>query len=335
MTAIIETTKDPAQKSEETTYDVTVVERREVGEDTISLSFERVDKADFPAWEPGSHIDLHLGTDADGDPLLRQYSLWSDPAERKRISVGVLKDPNSRGGSVLVHDTLHEGTQLTITGPRNHFKLQEANSYVLFAGGIGITPILAMARQLEQQGKEWKLYYMARNRARLSLLDELAKLPSERVVLHSDEESNMLDTRAITAQLVGGVGVYACGPTPLLDALEFQAGGARGWKFHCERFAALPKPAGQIDLPFDVVLAQSDKTLQVPANKSCLEVLRDAGIEVDWSCKEGTCGTCEVEILAGVPEHRDAVLTAEEREENETMMVCVSRAKTPSITLDI
>lgn len=324
-----------SRNTDELTIDVTISERIEIGEDTISLTFVRQDGEEFPPWSPGAHIDLHLGKMPDGDPLVRQYSLWSDPQDRRRISVGVLKDPNSRGGSLRVHETMHIGTDLRITGPRNHFMLGQADSYILFAGGIGITPIISMARELERQAQDWKLYYLARSRDRLSLLEELATLPASKVLLHADDELGMFDTGAVISELGERCAVYACGPGPLLDALDKQVAAHSGPTFHCERFVATAAPAGRIDLPFEVRLARSNKRLTVPADKSCLQVLRDSGVKVDWSCKEGTCGTCELEILDGIPEHRDAVLTAEERIANETMMVCVSRARSASITLDI
>ncbi|GAA3676988.1 PDR/VanB family oxidoreductase [Arthrobacter ginkgonis] len=322
-------------KDPEANYEVRVSGRRMVGEDIVSLDLVRLDGEPFPAWEPGSHIDLFLGTDGLGDPLTRQYSLWGAVEDRSTWRIGVLKDPKSRGGSARVHEDLTEGTRLTVRGARNHFPLEPASSYVFFAGGIGITPILPMVREVERAGRPWKLYYMARNRQRLALLDEIGTLPSANVVLHCDDESGLIDLAGITASLGTADHVYACGPGPLLDVLEKMAEEAGRWTFHCERFAAAPPAAGSEDKPFEVLLAKSSRTLQIPAGVSCLKVLREAGVDVDWSCSEGVCGTCETEVLEGVPDHRDVVLTKEERAANETMMPCVSRARSARIVLNL
>jgi ferredoxin-NADP reductase len=315
-------------------FPVRVIERRDVAEDTISLALRRVDGLDFPEWDPGAHIDLILGTDGSGGPLSRQYSLWGDPADRSVWRIAILKDPKSRGGSVKVHETLAEGARLTVRGPRNHFPLEPAGEYVFFAGGIGITPILSMVRAVAANGQRWKLYYLARSTARLALLEEIALLPQDQVVLHCDEEAGLIDLLSITGDLGTDVHVYACGPGPLLDALENLS--EKGpWTFHCERFAAPAHTAVAEDRPFDIVMSRSGRTLHVPAGVSCLRVLRDHGADVDWSCGEGVCGTCETEVVEGIPDHRDAVLTPQEREANETMMPCVSRAKSARIVLNI
>lgn len=317
------------------TYDVRVVGRRIVGEDVVALDLARLDGEHFPLATPGSHIDLYLGNDEHGERLCRQYSLWGEVDDPAIWRIGVLKDPSSRGGSVRVHETLFVGTELTVRGPRNHFPLEPAESYVFFAGGIGITPILPMVRAVERAGRSWKLYYLARNRSRLALLDEIGCLPADRVILHCDDEKGLIDLAGITAALGTADHVYACGPAPLLDALDALAADGGGWAFHCERFAAPTPAAGTEDRPFEVVLAKSGRVLQVPVGVSCLKVLRDAGTDVDWSCSEGVCGTCETEVIDGEPDHRDAVLTPSERAANETMMPCVSRARSARLVLDL
>ena len=321
---------DPLRDS----FPVQVIERRDVAEDTVALALRRADGLDFPAWGPGAHIDLMLGTDGTGEPLSRQYSLWGDPGDRSVWRIAILKDPKSRGGSVKVHDTVVEGVRLTVRGPRNHFPLEPAGEYVFFAGGIGITPILPMVRAVAAKGQPWKLYYLARSKARLALLDEIALLPQGQVVLHCDEEAGLIDLASVTADLGTDSDVYACGPGPLLDALEKLSEQAP-WTFHCERFAAPATTSAAEERPFDVVMFKSGRTVHVPVGVSCLKVLRDHGADVDWSCGEGVCGTCETEVVEGIPDHRDAVLTPQEREANETMMPCVSRAKSARMVLNI
>ena len=321
--------------SGELTYEVRVSERRVVGEDIVALALRRDDGQLFPEWEPGSHIDVFLGEDGQGEPLTRQYSLWGAVEDRSVWRIGVLKDPATRGGSQRVHDQLLEGAKVQVRGARNHFHLEPAESYVFIAGGIGITPILPMARQAEREGIPWKLYYLARNRSRLALLDEISGLPAEKVILHCDDQQGMIDLAGITGDLGVADHVYACGPGPLLDVLDTMAQKSGRWTFHCERFAAAPVAPGRIDLPFEVLLAKTGTTHQIPAGVPCLKVLREAGVDVDWSCSEGVCGTCETEVLEGEPDHRDSVLTAEERLGNETMMICVSRARSERIVLNL
>ncbi|MGP5394897.1 PDR/VanB family oxidoreductase [Arthrobacter rhombi] len=331
----VATVSKPSEVAEENVFDVRVAERRLVGEDIVALTLRREDGEMFPPWEPGAHIDVFLGEDSDGEPLSRQYSLWGAVEDRTAWRIGVLKDPKSKGGSERVHSQLLDGVALQVRGSQNHFKLEPAGSYVFIAGGIGITPILPMVRQAERQGIPWKLYYLARNRARLALLDELAELPQEKVVLHCDEEVGMLDLAGITSALGINDHVYGCGPGPMLDALDAMSKESGRWAFHCERFAAAPVAPGRIDLPFEVILGKTGTSHQIPAGVSCLKVLQEAGVDVDWSCSEGVCGTCETEVLEGDPEHRDSVLTDEERASNETMMICVSRARSSRIVLDL
>lgn len=323
------------ESDEEDIFDVRISERQMVGEDIVSLTLRREDGQPFPSWGPGAHIDVFLGEGNNGEPLSRQYSLWGAVEDRMAWRIGVLKDPKSKGGSERVHSQLLDGVALQVRGARNHFKLEPAESYVFIAGGIGITPILPMVRQAERQGIPWKLYYLARNRARLALLDEIDGLPAEHVILHCDEENGMIDLAGLTSSLGNSDHLYACGPGPLLDVLEGMSRESGRWTFHCERFSAAPVALGRIDLPFEVVLAKSGTSHEIPAGVSCLKVLREAGMDVDWSCSEGVCGTCETEVLEGEPEHRDSVLTEEERASNETMMICVSRARSPKIVLDL
>lgn len=304
------------------------------GEDILRVVLKPEGADRFPGWAPGAHIDLVLPIAAgDGEPVVRQYSLCSDPQDLSEYQIAVLRDPNSRGGSSWIHDQLKEGGPITIGMPRNHFPFQPGQRTLFIAGGIGITPILPMARQAEAEGRDWRMVVAVRSRQRLPLGDDLAGLPQERIHYHFDEEAGLLDLASLLAPLGSETIVYSCGPKPLLNALQERNSGAP-WQFRFERFAAEPVVTGG-NRPFDIICRSSGKRLHVPADKSILQVLREAGIKVESSCRDGVCGTCEVRVLSGTLEHRDSVLTPEEREEGGYMMVCVSRAVSDVLELDI
>jgi ferredoxin-NADP reductase len=282
------------------------------------------DGGQLPEWTPGAHVDLHLPCG-----LVRQYSLCGDPAERGRWRVAVLREPAGRGGSACVHDDLVPGDELAAAGPRNNFPLVDATEYLFLAGGIGITPILPMLAQVTRRGRPWRLAYGGRTRASMAFLPELAAY-GDRVTIWPQDERGLLPLDDL---LPGspGTAVYCCGPEPLLRAVEDRC--APG-TLHLERFA--PKePVSTLDDPFEVELASCGTVIGVPAGVSVLAALRDAGVEVLSSCEEGTCGTCETAVLDGVPEHRDSVLTPAERDAADIMMICVSRARTPRLVLDL
>ncbi|MEU6841556.1 PDR/VanB family oxidoreductase [Streptomyces sp. NPDC046716] len=300
--------------------DLVVAERRPEATGVVSLTLRRPDGAALPAWEPGAHIDLVLG-----EGLERQYSLCGGDASSWRIAV--LREPAGRGGSAYVHDELTPGRHIRARGPRNHFRLEAAPAYRFVAGGIGITPILPM---LAAADAPWTLSYGGRSRSSMAFTGELtARYPAERVRF----QEGPLDLPPLLAGLRPGELVYACGPESLLAAVEalVPAGSLR-----TERFTPVAAPAGYGDESFEVELARSGRTLTVPAGRSILTTLRDAGVDVLYSCAEGTCGTCETDVLAGEVDHRDGVLTAQERAGNETLMVCVSRAaRGGRLTLDL
>ncbi|MGP3769275.1 PDR/VanB family oxidoreductase [Streptomyces sp. SDT5-1] len=301
--------------------DLVVAERRQEAEGVVSLLLRRPDGAPLPGWEAGAHIDLLL---ADG--LERQYSLCGGATDTWRIAV--LRERDGRGGSAHVHDELQEGAAVRARGPRNHFRLEPAPAYRFVAGGIGITPILPMLTAAAERGAEWSLSYGGRSRGTMAFADELAERhPGGRVAL----VEGLLDLPAVLADLRPGELVYACGPEPLLAAVEelVPAGALR-----TERFTPAETDTSG-DTAFEVELASCGRTLKVPADRTVLATLQEAGIQVLYSCTEGTCGTCETDVLAGEVDHRDSVLTAAEREANETMMVCVSRARGERLTLDL
>ncbi|MGH3587402.1 MAG: PDR/VanB family oxidoreductase [Pseudonocardia sp.] len=297
-----------------------VVARREA-ESITSYEFAHPDGAELPAWEPGAHVDVHLPSGT-----VRQYSLCGDPAgDRWRIAV--LREPDGRGGSAWVHDSLHPGAEVRVRGPRNHFALVPAPRYLFVAGGIGITPILPMIVAAEAAGAGWELAYGGRSRSSMAFRDELT---DPRVQLHPQDEAGLLDLDGLLADLPPDALVYCCGPEPLLAAVEERCPPGR---LHTERFA--PKDRAGPGAGFEVELARSGLTVSVPPDRSILDVAEEAGVGVLSSCSEGTCGTCETPVLHGEIDHRDSVLTAEEQAVGDCMMICVSRARCPRLVLDL
>lgn len=308
-----------------------VVERLEnVADGVRAITLVRADGEAFPAWQPGAHVDLLLP-----GGLARQYSLCGDPADRERWRVAVLREPESRGGSIYVHDELQEGARVPVVGPRNHFELVDAGRYVFVAGGIGITPIMPMIASVAERGADWQLTYGGRTRGSMAFVDELSARGPERVAVLPQDVHGLLDLPAVIGEPTEDTVVYCCGPSPLIDAVEQFCASWPAGALHVERFRPA---AGALDGPvssFDVVLSSSGERVTVGEDESIVDALDRIGVFVPTSCREGTCGTCETGVLEGVPDHRDSVLSAEEREENELMMLCCSRALTPEIVLDL
>ncbi|HEX3787999.1 MAG TPA: PDR/VanB family oxidoreductase [Pseudonocardiaceae bacterium] len=286
----------------------------------VGLTLRPVDGGPLPEWQPGAHVELVLGPG-----LERQYSLCGDPADRAGWRIAVLREPAGRGGSAFVHDRLAAGDRVRVRGPRNHFALVAAPRYLFVVGGIGITPIRPMLAALAATGADWRLLYGGRTRASMAFRSELAERYGDRVRVWPQDEHGLLDLDAV-AGFPGAV--YCCGPEPLLAAVEQRCPAA-----HVERFTARPdeRPTDA----FEVELARAGPTVRVPADRSILSVVEEAGVAVLSSCQEGTCGTCETTVLAGVPDHRDSLLTEDERAAGDTMMICVSRSRTPRLVLDI
>lgn len=303
-------------------------------QDTLSVDLRPVDGGEFPAFAPGSHIDLHLP-----NGLVRSYSLSNDSTERHRYVVGVLRDRASRGGSRCVHESLRVGSTITIDAPRNHFALDESAAHtVLVAGGIGITPLLCMARRLHSLGRSFEMLYFARERKSAAFLAELQALGMP-LHLHFDAEAGgPPDLRALLARRAPDAGThyYSCGPTPMLDAFEKFCAELGHDNAHIERFTAVEvKASSDARDNYTVELKKSGRFIQVTPEKSLLDTLLAAGIDVDHSCCEGVCGSCETRVLAGTPDHRDSVLSPKEREKNKVMMVCVSGCKSETLVLDL
>jgi cytochrome P450/ferredoxin-NADP reductase len=306
-----------------------VVSKIEEARGVAVITLMAVDGGDLPEWDAGAHVDLVI----DGVPT-KQYSLSGYPKDLSRYRLGILRDEAGSGASRYVHDTLAVGDEVVVRGPRNNFRLRESPAYIFIAGGIGITPILPMIGQAEAMGSRWTLLYGGRERASMAFLEELAEY-GDRVEVRPQDEYGLLDLESVLSTPQENTQIYCCGPAPLLDAVEALS---RHWlkgSLHLERFSAKPLTEPVLREPFEVVLQASGKALTVPLEKSILEVVEEAGIRVRSSCTEGTCGTCETAVLAGSPDHRDSVLDDQERESGSTMMICVSRSRTPRLVLNL
>ena len=308
-----------------------LVQKAEVlAEDVVALTLVSPDGEPLPSWSPGAHIDLVLA-----DDLVRQYSLCSSPGDDAAWRVGVLRTPNSRGGSQRVHESLVEGTTVTVRGPRNHFPLVPASTYLFIAGGIGITPILPMIAETQAAGANWRLLYGGRYRGSMAFLPELAAY-GDRVTVVPQDEAGVLDLDGALGTPQPGTLVYCCGPEGLLSAVEAKCASWPLGSLHLERFSAKPQePSAAAEESFELVLQQTGVTVTVPPDKTVFQAAQEAGANVLGSCMEGICGTCETEVVEGDVDHRDSVLNDEERASNEFMMICVSRCKSKRLVLDI
>ncbi|MEC3955927.1 PDR/VanB family oxidoreductase [Nocardia sp. CDC153] len=303
---------------------VLVTDRRDVAEGVFALELTAAGAGALPPWTPGAHIDVHAGTVG-----VRQYSLCGDPADERRWRIAILHEPAGRGGSDHLHRTALPGTSLRVSLPRNNFELVPNDEYLFVAGGIGITPILPMLAAAERSGARWSLHYGARTRGHLSFTDELSRYSSVNLV--AQNESGLLPIADLLTDTTAAV--YCCGPAPLLDAVEAE-GARRGIAVHTERFT--PRHVDNaVDRAFQVRLAHSGQVLSVAADRSIVDVLEGAGVAIVTSCREGTCGSCETTFLEGEVQHRDSVLTADERAHGRTLMPCVSRALSDVLVLDL
>jgi cytochrome P450/ferredoxin-NADP reductase len=308
---------------------VRVEAKETVADGVVALTLRAPDGAPLPPWEAGAHIDLILD-----EAATRQYSLCGDPSAPDVWRLGILRDAAGSGGSLYVHDQLATGNTVHVRGPRNNFPLVPSPRYLFIAGGIGITPMLPMIAAAEAAGAQWRLVYGGRARASMAFLDELASY-GDRVLVWPQDERGLLDLDGLLGEPQPDTKVYCCGPEPLLGAVEARCAGWPKRTLHVERFVAKPLTEPVLREAFEVHLAQSGLTVTVPPDKSILSVLEEAGAPVLSSCAEGTCGTCETNVLAGVPDHRDSILDAEEREANDCMMICVSRSCTERLVLDL
>jgi len=307
------------------------VTRNDAIADGINLfEFRDAGGSELPQFSAGAHIAIHVP-----NGMLRKYSLCNDPAERDRYQVAVKREVNGRGGSCSLIDDVKAGDELTVVAPVNDFGLPpRAQDFLFIAGGIGVTPMMAMIRQVIAEGKRFRLYYCTRSPETTAFLEELsAPQFKDMVTIHYDQgnPSRSLDLRPILAERKNREHLYCCGPRPLMEAVRAMTDHWSPTAVHFEAFseAETHKPD---DKPFKVRLARSGTMLDVSTSTTILEVLREHGLEVPSSCETGTCGTCRTKLLAGEADHRDLVLAEHERKD--TIMICVSRARGDEITID-
>ncbi|SDZ28045.1 Ferredoxin-NADP reductase [Micromonospora pattaloongensis] len=327
--AVFDAPAPTARTSSDFEADVVVVDHRDEADGVVGLQLSLPDGAALPSWTPGAHIDVELP-----NGLTRQYSLCGDPSDSTRWRLGVLREIDGRGGSRWLADELTVGTTLRIRGPRNNFPLQPAVRYVFLAGGIGITPLLPMIRAAEAAGADWVLHYGGRTRASMAFLTELSEY-GQRVRICPQDETGLLDLDAALGAPAADTLVYCCGPTGLLDAVAARCADWPSGALRVERFTAAPVVPDGAETGFEVVCERSGLTVTVTPEQSILRAVEDAGIDVLSSCTEGICGTCETTVLEGEPDHRDSLLTDDEKAAGDTMMICVSRCRGPRLVLDL
>ena len=321
---------------------VRVHARRAEAQDVVSLELRSRDGEALPAFSAGAHIDVEVpaGATLGRGALLRQYSLANDSRERGRYLIGVGREAASRGGSLALHETLRVGDELRIGAPRNNFPLDETAAHsVLVAGGIGITPLLAMARRLSALGARWTLYYCVRSPERAAFLQELLGLPGGQVITVFDGLPGVarLDLAKVVQQAPAGAHFYCCGPAPLLQAFVEATQAIETARVHLEWFAAAPggADAATASTAYTVHLKRSGTSVQVGPGDNLLDALMAANAPVDYSCREGLCGTCETRVLCGTPLHGDPVYAARATPPTDRMLVCVSRSAGGDLTLDL
>lgn len=292
------------------------------------LTLRRPNRAALPAWTAGAHIDVSLP-----NSLTRQYSLCGDPNDLGSYRIAILREPESRGGSEFIHRSLQTGHTIAIKGPRNNFPLLPALNYLFIAGGIGITPILPMLPAVEGYRANWTLLYGGRRRASMAFLNELAPY-GYRVTVAPQDEVGLLNIANLLRQRRPDTLVYCCGPEPLLSAVKSQCAAWPSGSLNVERFKAIDL-GPQTDQPFQVELRRTGTHLTVPVGKTILETIEETGTIVVHSCREGICGTCEIAVIDGIPDHRDSVLSPSVKDSNKAVMICVSRSKSKVLVLDL
>ncbi|APW40967.1 phthalate 4,5-dioxygenase [Rhodoferax koreense] len=306
-----------------------VVRKEAVAQGIYLFELRRPDGAALPAFTAGSHLTVQVPVG-----VRRNYSLCSDPADTSRYEIAVKRDERGRGGSLSMADEVHAGQRLLVSAPRNNFELDErASDFIFIAGGIGITPILSMMRQLKRLGRGFHLYYCTRDPGTTAFMAQLESDFPGQVQIHHDhgDMAQALDLWPMFEK-PGAAHVYCCGPRGLMDSVADMSGHWPSGTVHFESFGVDASLQSE-NKPFQVRLARTGKTLEVPAEQTLLEALRAQGLRVASSCESGTCGSCKTRLLAGEAEHRDMVLSIEEKTDH--IMVCVSRAVSPELVLDL
>lgn len=305
------------------------------GEGVRLFDLRLINQDTLPLFTAGANIGVHIN-----DDLVRHYSLCSHPKESYRYVIAVAKAADSKGGSLWMHQHLKEGETITISPPQNHFSLHESSAYsVLVAGGIGITPMLSMIMSLEEQGKKWELHFVSRNKRQTPLLSQIMAMQHSLKFGHihmyfsRSVPSSRLDLPAIIASAPQGSHFYCCGPKSLLDDYSKRLEHVSSEKVHLEHFHSEKTAANQGK--FTIVLARSGIEIDVHQGQTVLDVLKKHSINISYACGEGVCGSCEVQVLEGLPDHRDSVLSDTEKNENKSMMVCCSGSLSDRLILDL
>lgn len=317
--------------SDQPPLELLVYQARWVADGIIAFDLVHPQGLALPQWDAGAHIDVVLPSG-----IIRQYSLCGDLEDPFSYRIAVLLEESSRGGSSEMHRTQLVGRRLAIQGPRNHFPLVDAAGYLFLAGGIGVTPMVPMLQTAERRGVPWRLIYGARSRRTMAFIAEIGGRRGGCLELVPEDEAGLPDLGGLLAELPTGWKVYCCGPPGMIRAVEQRCPGVDAGVLHLERFtAATDQQVREGDeASFEVELARTGTTITVPPDRSILRTVLDAVPTILYSCEEGYCGTCEVRVLEGQPDHRDTVLTDEEKAEHK-MMICVSRSRSARLVLDI
>jgi len=316
------------------TIRVRVTSVKQEARDKKRVELGPLDGDSLPPFSAGSHIDLHL---ANG--MIRSYSLSNGPDQANRYLVGVKNEEAGRGGSRFIHERLEVGDEIEISAPRGHFKLEEdAEHSVLIAGGIGITPLMSMSRRLESLGKSWEMHYAARDVENAGFVAELRGF-GRKVQFYFRKGSrdisarDRVDLAALIKRAPGNTHFYCCGPSEMIMAFQAATESLPTTRVHLERFSN--EQQVEKEGTFTVVLQRSGETLEVCSGQTILEALLDRGFDVPYSCTEGICSTCQTTVVSGIPDHRDMILSKEQKESNKLIMICCSRSKTDTLVLDI
>ncbi|KWV54159.1 hypothetical protein AS026_02515 [Rhizobium altiplani] len=311
-------------------FDVIVARINRETDRIRSYELRRTDGFPIPVYTPGSNITIALP-----NGMIRTYSLTDTGSEPDALRIAVLHQVTGRGGSQFIHHDVKTGDTLRVRGIANSFSLQDsARKHILVAGGIGITPILSMAKHLEQSGSSFEVHYAARSRGEAAFADILACDPfKDKVKFYFDDENQRIDLDGILSDFVSGTAVYCCGPPGLMNAVTSKSG---HWPVGSVRLDSFePLDGNTDDQPFTVKLASTGQIFDIPPGKSILRVLRDHGVCVGSQCEQGVCGACLTPIVEGLPDHRDRVLSESEKRANDLVALCCSRSLTNSLVLDM